>query len=115
MSDLVTENHSHGGEEMAHVMPPSILIGTFLALVGLTILTVATSYLPLGSAELYVAMGIATVKAALVAIYFMHLRYDKPLNAILLVFSLFFVALFICLTLVDSQSYQEDIQAVQQQ
>ncbi len=90
-------------------MSPMLLISTFLALVGLTVLTVAMSYLPLGSAELYVAMGIATVKAGLVAVYFMHLRYDKPINALLLIFSLGFVALFIYSTLVDSVAYQHDI------
>ncbi|MDX1969223.1 MAG: cytochrome C oxidase subunit IV family protein [Planctomycetaceae bacterium] len=107
-------DHAHAEDhgDAGHVMPPSILIGTFLALVGLTILTVGSSYFPLGSIELFVAMGIATVKAGLVAVYFMHLRYDKPLNALLLIFSLGFVALFICLTLIDSQSYQADIQAV---
>jgi cytochrome c oxidase subunit IV len=107
-------DHAHQGHHpgYAHVMPPSILIGTFLALVGLTILTVTSSYFPLGNAEIYVAMGIATVKAALVAVYFMHLRYDKPMNALFLIFSLAFLALFICLTLVDTQSYQPEIQAV---
>jgi cytochrome c oxidase subunit IV len=117
MTQSATHHHAddhaaapHDG--YAHVMPPSILIGTFLALVGLTIVTVASSYFPLGSIELFVAMGIATVKAGLVAVYFMHLRYDKPLNALLLVFSLAFVALFICLTLIDTQSYQPEIRAV---
>lgn len=106
------QTDDHG---LAHVMPPSLLIGVFLALVGLTILTVVSSDFALGDAEIFVAMGIATVKAALVAVYFMHLRYDKPLNGLLLLFSLAFVALFICLTLVDSQSYQGEIQAVEQQ
>lgn len=92
-------------------MPPSLLISVFLALVGLTIFTVASSYLPLGNAELFIAMGVASVKAGLVAVYFMHLRYDKPLNSLLLVFSLAFVALFISMTLIDSEAYQPEIRA----
>lgn len=100
---------------ISHVMSPVMLISTFLALVALTILTVATSYLPLGEFELYVAMGIATVKAGLVAVYFMHLRYDKPINSLLLIFSLGFVALFIYSTLVDSVAYQGEIRAVSEQ
>lgn len=103
--------HADKHDGISHVMPPVVLIGTFLALVGLTILTVASSYFPLGNIELFVAMGIATVKATLVAVYFMHLRHDKPLNGLLLLFSLAFVALFICLTLVDTESYQPEIQA----
>ena len=93
-------------------MPPALLISVFLALVGLTIVTVASSYLPLGNAELFIAMGVASVKAGLVAVYFMHLRYDKPLNGLLLVFSLAFVALFISMTLIDTEAYQPDIRAL---
>lgn len=104
--------HGHDDEHgYAHVMPPSVLIATFVALIALTLLTVGMSDLPLGGFELYVAMGIATIKAVLVAVYFMHLRYDKPLNSLLAIFSLVFVALFLCLTLADSVAYQGEIKA----
>ena len=108
--------HSTADEHgMSHVMSPAMLIGTFLVLVALTVLTVATSYFPLGEFELFVAMGIASVKATLVAVYFMHLRYDKPINALLLIFSLAFVGLFIYSALVDSVNYQDEIRAAADQ
>ena len=38
-----------------------------------------------------IAVGIATVKASLVALYFMHLRYDQPFYAIVLLTALLFL------------------------
>lgn len=105
-------DHGHGHDDnFAHVMPIWILIGVFLALIALTVVTVYSSYFPLGEFELVVAMGIATVKALMVILYFMHVRYDKPINGLLVLFSLAFVALFIGFTLVDSLSYQPEIEA----
>ncbi len=37
------------------------------------------------------ALAIATVKAALVALFFMHLRWDKPVNAIIAVAGFLFL------------------------
>jgi cytochrome c oxidase subunit IV len=75
----------------------------------LTVVTVAASYLPLGDLEIWVAMSIATVKAALVAAYFMHLRYDNPLNAVMFIFGLLFVALFVGFVLMDAEEYRSDL------
>ncbi len=57
-----------------------IYVGVFLALMVLTILTVAVSYfhLPIVPAVL-VALAIATVKGSLVAGFFMHLVQEKPI------------------------------------
>ncbi|MBU6412181.1 MAG: cytochrome C oxidase subunit IV family protein [Planctomycetes bacterium] len=48
-----------------------------------------------------VAMSIATVKAALVVMYFMQLRYDNPINTVIFLFSLFAFALFLGFTTID--------------
>jgi cytochrome c oxidase subunit 4 len=111
---LVTAPHDHAGGH-PHVMPLSVMLITFFSLIGLTVVTVTASKLSLGAAEIWVAMGIATVKAVLVAAYFMHLRYDKPFNAFLFLFSLVFAAIFIGLVLADSQAYQPEIAAEQSQ
>lgn len=113
-------SHAHDDHGLAHAMPISTLVGVYCALLFLTWLTVSTSSaesplslgLELGGAEMFVAMGIASVKATLVGAYFMHLRYDKPLNAILLVFSLVFVALFIVLTVSDAANYGDQLEAM---
>ena len=100
------EHEQHG---LAHVMPVRILVGVFLALVLLTVLTVVATFFPTGSLEIWISLGIATIKASLVAAYFMHLRYDNPLNAVLFAFGLLFVALFVGFLLLDTQQYQPDL------
>jgi cytochrome c oxidase subunit IV len=109
MSDHASHADAHS---YSHPVPLSILFGTFVALVLLTALTVAQSKLALGSVEIYVAMSIATVKAALVLIYFMHLRHDKSFNILIILFSLAFVAVFIGFCSMDSLSYQPEIEAL---
>jgi len=100
------EHEAHG---LAHVMPVRILVGVFLALVLFTVLTVVATFFPTGSLEIWISLGIATIKASLVAAYFMHLRYDNPLNAVLFAFGLLFVALFVGFLLLDTQQYQPDL------
>ncbi|MBI3269850.1 MAG: cytochrome C oxidase subunit IV family protein [Planctomycetes bacterium] len=53
----------------------------FLALAGLTVLTVAASYIQLGHGlNLATGLVIAVCKASLVAMFFMHLKYEGALN-----------------------------------
>ena len=47
-------------------------------------------------------MVIATIKAALVMAFFMHMAYDKPFNVIIFLSSFGFVALFLIFTMSDS-------------
>ena len=54
-------------------------------------------------------MGIASIKAVLVGVFFMHLRQDKTFNILIVLFSLAFAAIFISLTMIDSNSYQNEI------
>ena len=113
---MATSNHlhlsatnDHADHGLTHVMPVRVLVGIFLILVVLTIVTVAATFFPTGSLEIWISLGIATVKASLVAAYFMHLRYDNPLHAVLFAFGLLFVALFIGFTMMDSFQYQPDL------
>jgi cytochrome c oxidase subunit 4 len=70
-------------------------IAVFVALLTLTMVTVAVSYLHLGvKAAITVALVIATVKGSLVASYFMHLISEKKvIYATLILTAVFFVAL----------------------
>lgn len=90
--------HHHDGP---HVMSPTMLFSVFGALIALTFLTVGAAQVSFGAWEVWVSLGIATLKAVLVALYFMHLRYDKPFNAIVFLSSLIFVGLFLAITLMD--------------
>jgi len=97
-------NHEHN--DLAHVAPMKVLLGVFLALVIFTVITVMATWVDLGRYNLLLALAIAVVKAALVVMYFMHLRYDKPFNAVVFVGCLVFVAIFISLSLLDTGAYK---------
>lgn len=107
------ENQPHGkaDEGHAHPVPKALLIGVFVALLALTGLTVAVGWvedqgLDFGALSIAVALGIATVKAAIVALFFMHLWWDSKFNALALLFSIGFVALFIGIAILDTNEYQ---------
>ena len=99
------DGHGHDDHGLSHVMPLPVLFGVFAALLVLTGCTVLVSVVDLGRLEIWVGLAIAVVKATLVATYFMHLRYDKLMNTVLLVFSVIFLALFLTLVLVDATAY----------
>lgn len=84
----------------------SLLLTIFGILMVLTVATVAVTKFDLGQFNIWVALAIAVIKAALVAMYFMHLRWDSPFNGIILIASLFFVAIFIGTTVLDSKEYK---------
>jgi len=97
-------------QQVGHVVPLQVLLAVWAALLVLTVITVAVVHVNLGAFNLWLALIIATVKASLVALYFMHLRYDKPFNAIALVAALVFVMLFVGVAMMDTLKYQPDIQ-----
>lgn len=99
------------GPPQVHVVPAPVLVGVFAALILLTAVTVlaAEPRFDFGGWNLVIAMVIATVKASLVALYFMHLRYDHPLYGLIFVAALVFLALFVSLTMVDTLQYRHDI------
>lgn len=103
------EGEHHG---FAHPMPVWQLIAVFLALIVLTFLTVFQSTLELGNTELLVSLIIATIKASLVIMFFMHMIHDKPLNGILFIGSFIFVALFLGFTLMDAGAYKDTIELI---
>ncbi len=94
--------HEHGGGDHGHhVVPMKIYIGVFTTLLFLTVVTVGVAQVDLGPANMLVAMVVATIKATLVCMFFMQLKYDERLNTIIFVFGLIFVALFFLFTTLD--------------
>lgn len=108
-AEVAATASAHAEHEMVHVMPFRVLVTVFVALLVLTVATVAVTWVDLGQFNLWLAMAIATVKASLVALYFMHLRYDNPFNGLILIVGLGFLALFLGLVLLDTFQYQSDI------
>ncbi|MDH3498441.1 MAG: cytochrome C oxidase subunit IV family protein [Gemmatimonadota bacterium] len=93
--------------DVGHVTSVGLLLRVWAALTVLTVITVTAARFDFGNFNLWVALGIAAFKASLVVLYFMHLRYDRPFNAIVFVVGVVFVALFILFTLMDTSSYEE--------
>ncbi|QDU53986.1 cytochrome C oxidase subunit IV family protein [Aeoliella mucimassa] len=104
----MSDNHHH------YITPLPVLLGTFLALVALTILTVfqaTQTMVDFGQYEVGLTLLIATAKALLVGLIFMQLAHDKPINGMVLMTALVFVGLFLSITLMDTKEYrlqQED-------
>jgi cytochrome c oxidase subunit 4 len=94
-------HHDDDGAVHAHVSSAQFYWGIFGALVFLTFLTVLVSYYDFGSANIVIAMAIATAKAGLVATFFMHLRHDNLFNTLTFLAAFLFLAIFILLTYDD--------------
>ncbi|HEY0463496.1 MAG TPA: cytochrome C oxidase subunit IV family protein [Polyangiaceae bacterium] len=110
-ADAHAAHHDHG---LAHTMPVWMLVGVLGALMGLTVLTVSVTSFDLGSeGNLVVAMVIATIKAALVVTFFMHLFWDKKFHLILFLTAVLFVVLFLSMSITDRGEYQKNIDLYQ--
>ncbi|MBT3340036.1 MAG: hypothetical protein HOM34_09690 [Planctomycetes bacterium] len=97
-----------------HVSSPKQLLMVWGSLMALTALTVYTASIDFAGFDLAVAMVIATVKASLVALFFMHLRYDRPFNGFIFMVALGMLGLMLAFVMVDSYEYQPDIDAANQ-
>ena len=64
-------------------------------------LTIATAYVNLGPFNTVAAMLIALIKATLIVLFFMHLRYGKPVMWIFAGAGVFWLAILIALALGD--------------
>jgi len=85
-----------------HIVPLNVNLKTFASLVALTIITVYTAkYIDLGQYNLILAMFLASCKALIVFLWFMHLKYDGNQNRSIIFSTLAFLALFIGFTAAD--------------
>jgi cytochrome c oxidase subunit 4 len=107
--------HAHGTHEHAHVSNPLSLLATFGALLVLTVITVWISRGPIdfGWLSLFIALIVATIKAMLVMLFFMHLIHDRRFNMVAFFSGYLFLALFLFFALLDSGQYQQDIKSFQ--
>ena len=96
MSEHFEEHAPH-----IHITPLWIYLAVFAALVVGTILTVLAAYADLGILNTPVALLIAGIKAVLVILFFMHVKYSTRLTWVVVIASFFRLALLFALTLVD--------------
>lgn len=111
-----TAEHAHDDHHdealpgtIGHVSQWQTLVKVLVTLLVLTVITVAAAQVDLGRLNIVGAIGIACVKASIVGMWFMHLRYDKRFNFWILVGSIAFVAWMVGYILFDTALYQDDI------
>jgi len=100
------EPHGHESDDglvHVHVHPASLYVKIFLALVFFTLVTVGLSRIHLGNWNFFIAVAVATIKASLVATFFMHLKDDNRFNVLIFVGSLIFMGVFFVYTTNDTQ------------
>ncbi len=93
-SHAIDHAHSHP------ITGPRTYALVLAALLVMTVVTVGAAYLDFGPWNTVVAIAIATVKASLVALFFMQLRYDR-FNAVIFLGGVLFLAIFLIWTLFD--------------
>ncbi|MGE0104364.1 MAG: cytochrome C oxidase subunit IV family protein [Blastocatellales bacterium] len=88
-----------------HIVPIKVYIGVFLALMVFTALTVAVAKYDLehiwGPLNIIVALTVAVIKATLVVLYFMHVRYSSKLTQVIVVAGIFWLIIMLAFTLAD--------------
>ena len=85
----------------AHYVGYLTYVFVWLALMILTLITVWVSYIDLGVLNIIVALSVASVKASLVALFFMHLKYEDKITWVFILYPLGLLALLIGLTVSD--------------
>jgi cytochrome c oxidase subunit IV len=85
-----------------HIVPVRVYFVIFLALIAGTTLTVWAGVHDFpGPLNVVIALTIACIKATLVVLYFMHLRYSARLVWVILASALFWLAILFALTFSD--------------
>jgi cytochrome c oxidase subunit 4 len=105
---------THHDDQVGHIVPIKFLVFICCILLFLTAVTVWVSrydFTEINIAEMgiIVALGVASVKATIVGLYFMHLRWDRAFIGFIFVASILFVVLFIGMALTDTMEYQPSI------
>jgi len=84
-----------------HIVSKKLYYTIFVALMVLTVITVLIATVDLGRLNAIVALTIAVIKAMLVVLYFMHVRYSSKLTWAFVGAGFFWLAILIALTLSD--------------
>ena len=85
-----------------HIMSGKFYYTIWIALLCLTVITAAVSFVDLGPFNTIVALVIATFKALLVVLFFMHVKYtSEKLTKMVIVAAIFWLFLLLALSMAD--------------
>ena len=82
-------------QDVEHHLPKNLYFAIFGALMVLTALTVGIAYVNLGQLNIVVALAVAIVKASLVVMFFMHLKYESHLTKVVLGAGVFWLVILL--------------------
>jgi cytochrome c oxidase subunit IV len=84
-----------------HIVPTRVYYVIFAVLMLCTYLTVQIAFFDLGPLNTIAALGIAVLKATLVVLFFMHVKYSTKLTWAVVMGSLFWLGILLALTMGD--------------
>ncbi len=87
-----------------HIIPRKTYYTVFGLLMALTLTTVGVALIDLGPFNTVAALVIAGIKATLVGLFFMHVRYSKKIIPLVILGALLWLGILIGLTLTDFTS-----------
>ncbi len=88
-------------EDNVHIISYRTLFLVLLALLALTGITVGASYVDLGKLNVWVALGIASIKGSLVLLIFMHMKCEGRALVVSFLTTIIFLAIMIGFTFWD--------------
>ena len=94
--------HGDGEHGLGHILPKSVYLSVLIALLILTVITVGIAQFDFGNWNIIVAMIVASIKAGLVALFFMHLKYEDPFTWIYAFVPIFLLFLLIGGVFIDN-------------
>ena len=92
-----------------HIVSPVVYIVIFVSLMLGTAITIWAAFQNFGKFNIVIALAIATIKATLVVLYFMHARYSPRRTQLVIVCSVFWLAIMLALTLADYQTREQTV------
>ncbi|MCB0328471.1 MAG: cytochrome C oxidase subunit IV family protein [Bdellovibrionales bacterium] len=105
------DTHGDGHDELGHILPFSTYRNVLIGLLVLTVLTVVVAKVDtfdFGTLNIVIAMIIASIKASIVALYFMHLKYEDKITWLYVFFPLLLLALMMGLIFIDNPLRRDD-------
>ena len=97
----MSEQHTEHSE---HIVPPTTYAVIIITLLCLTAATIGAAYINLGKFNIVVALGIATLKATLVVLFFMHAKYSTKRTQLVIIAGIFWLAILLFMTMSDYAS-----------
>ena len=87
-----------------HIASPKMYVGIFTALMICTGATVWAAYINLGQLNIVITLAIASLKATLVVLFFMHAKYSPGRTKLVIFCAVFWLGIMLALTLSDYET-----------